>query len=71
MAKSIFDYQKKRAKVCGACAAERGYDAWDIFHKKTKLFQYRAVTKTPIRDLIRQHPCFGYNWDDIWAVKLT
>ena len=62
---------RKREKVLGTWMAERGYDAWDVFHKGEKLTRYAAVTKTPRKDYMALYPSFGYNWDNITFKKLT
>ena len=62
---------RKREKELGAWMAERGYDAWNISHKKEELCRYVAVTTTPKEDYIRADPCFGYDWKDIRFKKLT
>jgi hypothetical protein len=62
---------RKREKVCGKWMAERGYDAWDIYHKGVKLSRYVAITKDPLGDMMRNDPGFGYSWDDMSARKRT
>ena len=69
--KQIIKKYRKREKELGAWMAERGYDAWNIFHKDQKLTRLIAITKNPIGVMIKNNPCFGYNWDDIRAIKLT
>lgn len=61
----------KRIKILGKWAASRGYDSWDIFIGKRKWTQLMAVTKYPIRLMLRNYPTVNIDWSTVRAVKLT
>ena len=61
----------KRIKVIGKWAADRGYDAWNIYIGKSKWTRLMAVTKYPIRVMLGLYPSANINWGKVRAVKLT
>jgi len=63
--------RRKRIKVIGKWAVDRGYDAWDIFIGRTKWTRLMAVTKDPIGLMLRRYPFANINWNTVKAVKLT
>ena len=60
-----------RAKIIGEWAADRGYDAWNIYQDKIKWCQLMAVTNRPIETMIEMHPTANIDWSKVRAVKLT
>lgn len=63
--------QTKRIKILGKWMADRGYDAWNIFIGTEKWTQLVAVTKHPIRAMLKLYPFANINWKNVRAVKLT
>lgn len=61
----------KRIKVIGKWAADRGYDAWNIFIGGTKWTRLMAVTKDPVGLMLEHYPFANINWSTVKAVKLT
>ena len=61
----------KRIKVVGKWAADRGYDAWNIFQGKKLWCRLIAVTKEPISLILKNYPAANINWDEVRATKLT
>ncbi|KKM83979.1 hypothetical protein LCGC14_1303830 [marine sediment metagenome] len=63
--------KNKRIKVIGKWAADRGYDAWDIFIGKMKWCRLMAVTSKPIECMLQNNPTANIDWYTVRAVKLT
>ena len=63
--------RRKAIKEIGKWAADRGYDAWDIFIGVEKWTRLMAVTKYPKRTMLDIYPFANINWDKVRAVKLT
>jgi len=61
----------KKVKVIGKWAADRGYDAWNIFIGKRKWCRLVAITKNPIGVMIDNNMSANINWDKVRAIKLT
>lgn len=61
----------KKIKEIGEWAADRGYDAWDIFIGRQKWCRLVAVTKNPVRVMLKNNPFTNINWRKVRAVKLT
>ncbi len=63
--------KKSKAKIIGKWAADRGYDAWNIFIGKRKWCQLIAVTKRPIELMLKNHSTANIDWKKVKAIKLT
>lgn len=61
----------KRIKVIGKWAADRGYDAWNIYIGTEKWTRLMAVTKDPVGVMLKVYPLANINWGKVKAVKLT
>lgn len=70
MDKSTRQY-KKRVRELGSWAADRGYDAWDIFIHDEKWTRLMAITDNPWGVMLRLNPCANIDWDEVTTVKLT
>lgn len=63
--------RERKIKIIGKWAADRGYDAWNIFIGKKKWCEFMAVTKKPIELMLENHPTVNIDWGQVRAVKLT
>ncbi len=61
----------RRYRVLGNWAADRGYNAWDIFIGRLKWCRLTAVTKDPIGTMAGSHLTANIDWDTVRAVKLS
>lgn len=62
---------KDEGKIIDKWAADRGYDAWNIFIGKQKWCELIAVTKKPIATMIELHPTANIDWNKVRAKKLN
>lgn len=63
--------KKNKAIIIGKWAADRGYDAWNIFIGKQKWCELIAVTKRPINLMLKNYPTANIDWKKVKAIKLT